>query len=242
MDEIIRMMPQEGDNNSASRQLSLLISSFSFIRDLCADIVNDLKHEPENPYSFRCFRAFENYAISFIKRDNPDFAGFLKANRNCDYSFALNLQYLPYSVIKPDGSPLFRKDQYSFTVNTQNHVRRFIEDNSFDTNSMAIVFPAPGNWAHVVEFSKALPRSEIIVLELWPEMFSGIIRSCMFMHCFPLKTLVLGVDSRLPSWRNLYISKVNSWRAEGRKILFYVTPETAFLDETRKLLEGLRQI
>jgi hypothetical protein len=243
--EILNESPDTNNINQSSptAQLSLLLMRYSFIMDFCSDIANDLScPNAQEANNLHKFKSFENYAISFIARHNPELAEFLNLNRVSNYSFVCMEQYLPFTIINPDGSIFIKKDLVSSELEIQSSAKLFAEENSFDSNSMAIVFPAPGDWRHVVEFAKIHSQADIIVLEPWLEMFAGIIQHSMFMHYLPEKTLVIGADNRLPNWRGLFTSKINDWQSLGKKTLVYETPEMRSNPEVTKLLSELNNL
>jgi hypothetical protein len=243
--EILNECPDTNGINqtSPSVQLSLLIKRYSFIMDFCFDIANDLRcSNAQEANNLHIFKSFENYAISFIAHNNRELAEFLKLNRASNYSFVCMEQYLPFTIINPDGSVFIKRDVISSELEIKSSVKLFAEENSFDSNSMALVFPAPGDWRHVVEFAKIHSDADIIVLEPWLEMFAGIIQHSMFIHYLPEKTLVIGVDEKLHNWRELFTSRIKEWKDTGKKILVYETPETKQKDEKIRLLEELDSI
>ncbi len=207
------------DTSDPCAQLMLFVKRLSFLRDLCKDILGDLdfasgQRLTEQKYNPCIFAAFRNFAISHIARNNSELAEYLSSVEEIQkekYEIVPCSQYLPVQITFPDNKLLFSYSPYSYNIVPVESCERFAKETGFDASLNGVVFLAPGNWMHVVEFAKRFPNADIVVLELWPKMFSEIINQSMFMQHLPESALVIAPGDRFKSWKRLYKERTQSW-------------------------------
>ena len=238
-----------GGTNS-TREAAVMLEEFEKRHELIHDLCNDIKSDfdfildenikNEGPYSFKSFRKF---TLSFIEKNNKEFADFLHAHdKQLPERFKLltNQLYLPFVRIEREDKSLFRLNSFiSMESSAAAEVNDFIKESGFDIKRNAVVFFAPGNWAHVVEFAKMYPDADFLVVDPWPELFSAIINQASFMHYLPEKTLMIGMRDDLKNWKRIYHGAVREWKRQGREILFFRHPRTWQLAEIQEKLKEL---
>jgi hypothetical protein len=202
---------------------------------LTVEFFNDIKSDfrraggvssNSSPY---IFDSFKKYALSFVKSSNPEYAGFLEElDRNdiCDRRFELapNQEYLPGLSFLSGGRKTVISDFLTVDSEPRAELSDFLKSENYSRYNTAVVFFAPGNWAHVVEFSRMYPGAEFMVLDPWPELFIQIIRRAMFVNFFPPGTFIAGIHPELRKWKRIFHSRRRKWLKEGRRVIFF-TPE-----------------
>lgn len=236
-----RPEPRAAKEDLRSQVLELQ-EKYSLIHDLCMELHDDFRESgKKKAYIFQSFR---NFALSFIKRNNEEFADFLNG-LSCDssgFQMRANQQYLPTSVKKRmDGGKFLELVDGGLEMEEKARAKivEFIKDKNFLPEKCAAVFFAPGNWAHVVEFANIFTDADIMVVEPWPELLSALISSCMFMQSLPRKTTVVGIDEKLGKWKRIYHSQMRKWLRAGKEIVFFEHPVTWKLEEVKDLLKEL---
>ena len=112
-------------------------------------------------------------------------------------------------------------------------------ESPFDPAKEALLLLFPGNWAHAVEFSKAMPGCQMIVADPWPELLSSLIRRSMFIHLLPKGTLLLGIHERLPSWPSLLKRRLEELEDRSFKTRAFLPPFARELPECQATLQRL---
>jgi len=194
------------------------------------------------------FSFFRKQAISFIRKSNQEFADALEKRKFRDedkrFDLYLHWQELPFVRIKTQNNNLLpiSGNYLAMEKVSSDELDEFLKKSNFDPAKHAVVFVAPGNWLHVIEFAERYPYSDIIIVETWPELLSQIIDYSLFMHLLPEKTVITACSENLKNWREIYLRAKKKFEAEGKEILFFEHPYTWGLPEVKEILEKLGEL
>jgi hypothetical protein len=208
------------------------------------DLLSDLKSDFENLDSSPIvFSAFRNFAIRFVAENNPEFAKLLEDKNLASEKFDLHLnwQNLPLARLKKTDGKFYNlsADFLSMEKKSMEDISQLCSQNNFNPQRHAVVFFAPGNWLHPVNFAAQYPQTSILIVEPWPELFSEMINYAIFTHRLPRNAVVVGIHPELKRWKRIYHSTLREWKKAGKEIIFYQTPETWALPEIQELFKEL---
>lgn len=245
-DIILRQIPHKTENAEFESAHNIR-AHFSLLSDILKDIKSDLDFSEEKiaAHDFSVFQSFRNFAINFISRSDNEFADFLKSGietQSGKFEVISNLQYLPnVRRILDNGQRAELNDFDSMESAAAQEIDAFVKAEEYSENS-AVIFFAPGNWSHVVEFSKKYPFAEIMVVETWPELLNKIISISMFMNYLPEKTIITGIAPELKSWKRIAHSALRNWKKQNRKILFFRHPHTWQFADVQEQLRQFNEL
>lgn len=180
------------------------------------------------------------FAISFINRYNREFANALKSGSFSDTFERFELEWGDFEL--PDVRFRLPNETRIITINessdqqTVSDIRQFIRDSNFHRDNDAVIFFAPGNWAHVVEFCRMFPATRIMVVEPWPELLSSIIERSHFLHLLPLETVIVGMHKDLDEWEDIYQETIAQWKNLNLDISFFYHPQTWQIEEIKSMI------
>lgn len=217
--------------NNPLYQVEILRKKYLFSADIFSDIITDLNNaitsDIPSDYYERKFQSFRKCAISFIQKQNPEFAALL-SNSNAlvgmDFKFMPNLQNS--SIIQ------IISDSISYPLNPPSmdimaeELSSFLKENLFSEKNDAIIFFAPGNWLHVSALTEKYPFAAAAVVEIWPSVFSKIIDANMLFHIMPETVSVFCLNSGLKQQERLFKSFIDKVKRENKRILFFNNPYT----------------
>ncbi len=227
---------------------------FTIQKELTSNIFMDIKNTlkciteipPSDSISPLLFGSFRKFALSFIKKNNPDFELFLSANFNLStisekFKLRLNWQDLPQVMIKSKNQPTLNLSGnfLSMETNARKDIKSFTSEHNYNSEKDGVIFIAPGNWMHVIEFAKNYPYSKIIVIEPWPELLALLINFSIFMQYLPTETLIIGACKEVSTWKDIYRKQVNNWRSKSIRKLFFYHPITKNIPEIQNLIEKI---
>jgi hypothetical protein len=241
----------EIDLNTPPGQVVIINKRYQLIYELTKELFELLKQGLTGntiPTSEEhvCFSSFKNAALEIVKTENRLFAEMLDKNEfeDSENRFEIYGDYkdAPYVKLKQnDGSTLPLSEYYNIMdAKALNEIDSFLQANDFHPESNVMVFVAPGNWVHVLNFIRKYPDCPIIVLEPWPELFTKVIKYWMFLHRLPPKTLIAGIDDKLKNWQNIVRKKLKIFKNNGKKPLYFVLPAVAKLPEITSLTQALK--
>lgn len=217
---------------------------FTLLGDMLKEVKTDLDFTPgHNPF---IFNSFKNFAVDFIKRSDPELADLLSGGdteHGNKFELISNLQYLPNtSRMLPDGRRERLNDFTSMESAAAQEIDVFVQKEGYSQEKAAVIFFAPGNWAHPVEFAKKYPLSELMIIEVWPELLKQMIRCSLFMNYLPANTIITAVTPELKSWKRIAHSAIRQWKKQDRKILFFEHPHTWKFPDVQESLKQFKAL
>lgn len=171
--------------------------------------------------------AYIRYAIRFVKKNNKEYADWLETydpsvtEKNC-FDIILKGCELPDVTWNDDLGQSYVVSH----IDTIEKIARqtchdFFTTSKFNPERNAIVLLGPGNWQYALEINRQYPDAYLIVLDPWPILFVNIIRSSMFLHRFwDERTVVIGMDRNMRSWKRVYHKIMRELSNRGLKPLF----------------------
>jgi len=236
-------------------QLIFLSTRFRYLADLCAEFAGEWRaaaariRDPAaappagGPLEFASFR---HHGIRWVRAGNPDYAQWLESNPAAAPGARLVVrwlnQYLPFAQwVGADGRVEPLSGFVSMFDQAKTEIDRFVDRVGLDPRRHGVICAGPGNWVYVLELSARYPNLEMIVADPWPELFAALIAHGVFLHRLPPRTLVLGVDDRLPGWREGLRTRLAAWRGAGLQPLVLAHPAAGRVPELAEFAQRIME-
>ncbi len=245
------------EENDPFKQLHFLETRFGFMGGLCEDFRRETRRaaermaDPEGGMAAEgsplAFHGFRENALQQIASSNRSLAAHLRkrGERASPEQFQLRWmnQCVPFIQARLSEGPWVALSGFtSMFERAALEVEQFVQASSFDPARHSLACAIPGNWVHVMEFSKRFPTARLLILEPWVDLLSSLIERGSFLQVLSPQATVLGVDERVPEWRTALEAWREQARSDGLELKIFKLPALAETEEMRRLLEqtGLR--
>jgi len=138
------------------------------------------------------------------------------------------------ALIQNNGEKIYLNDTMAMENVAEKDIENFIGNSKFSPEKNLVIFFAPGNWIHVKAFAEKFPDADIIVVEIWLDLFYHIIGQSMFFNKFPEKTLVIGIHEKLKDSGRILMKAIGE---TDKKPLFFENPATWKMEEVKELFK-----
>ncbi len=231
-------------SNEISNYITKVVNDFArcrsgkLVKPLISEITDDITGNSINAHYSECFR---NYALDFIRKNNPKYADWLTTYNSGPLPEKLSIASwgtsIPLVRTKPENlslSPGFNREHAAYEA-----VKKFCSESGFNPASDVMVFIAPGDWIYPVEFAKIYPNTPVIAIDPYPELFASLIGYSCFLDVLPESTVVIGVHNDLKRWQRTQHAAIRDIKRAGKRIIQFIHPILKDFPEVKKILKNL---